>query len=68
MKYRKTTLNQLTIFLLIGSLVFFVALYLFSGSGPWDIFLYLWVLALIMFLLIVDFFIQLFKINSSNKP
>ena len=61
MKYRKTTLNQLAVFMLVGSLVFFVALYFFSGSGPWDLFAYLSVLIIIFLLLIIDFVIQVVR-------
>lgn len=60
-KYRKTFLNQLAIFMLIGSLLFFVALYLYSGSGTWDVFVYLLVLSLVLLLLLVDFFMQLVR-------
>jgi len=59
MKYKKTILNQLALIMLIGSVLFFIILYLLTGSGPWDVFVYLSVLFLIVLLVVLDFVFQL---------
>lgn len=59
MKYKKTILNQLALIMLGGSILFFVVLYLLSGSGPWDVFVYLSTLFLIALLIVLDFVVQL---------
>ena len=63
MKYKGTYLNKFVLYATLASIVFFVLLCVFKGSGPWDVFVYLAVAAILLGLLILDFLWQLFQNN-----
>jgi len=65
-KYQKTLLNQLVLMLLIVSLLFFAGLYLLTGSGPWDVFVYIFVLMIILGIWVLDLLIQFVRDLMKN--
>lgn len=61
MKYRKTFLNRFVLYATLVSILFFVLGYEAYGSGPWDVYVYLLVGAVLSGLLIIDYLWQFFR-------
>ncbi|MBW1294535.1 hypothetical protein [Aquimarina litoralis] len=62
-RYQLTFIHPFCVVIILS----LIGLYLFSGSGPWDSFLYFVTALFILTVLIIDLFVQYFMYQKNKK-